>query len=67
MIADRLTIVGQSTPDHDFVFYALGGLDSNMKSFISSITLRPIPISFDELHSHLFAHWVFLIISLALV
>lgn len=29
MIVDYLAVVGQPSPDHDHVFYAFGGLDSN--------------------------------------
>lgn len=39
--------------DRDLVFYVLYGLDANWNSFISRIILKPDPISFDELYSHL--------------
>lgn len=51
-----LVFVGHSMLDHDLVYSALVGLDSNRNSFISNITLCSSPISFNELYNHLLAH-----------
>lgn len=49
VIIDHLDTVRHPMPDHDLLYYALGGLDANWNSFISRITLRFNLINFDEL------------------
>ncbi|OVA12015.1 hypothetical protein BVC80_1483g3 [Macleaya cordata] len=55
-IADRLAAVSKPVPDSDLVLYALGGLGPEYGSFVTSITTRLDPISFDDLHGYLLSH-----------
>lgn len=48
-LADSLSAINQPVSDPDLVLYALGGLGHDYESFITSITARDNPPTFDGL------------------
>lgn len=56
IISYHLATISQLVPNHDLVFYVLGGLDAKWNSFIFGITLKPNPIRFNDVYNNLLSH-----------
>lgn len=55
-LVDHLTAIGEAIIDHDLIIYAISGLDSNYKPFVSFFTMRFMCFSFDEFHSQILTY-----------
>jgi ABC-type metal ion transport system substrate-binding protein len=56
MLNDTLAAAGQPLNDFESVSFLLKGLSSEYDPFVTSVTTRVDPLSFDELYSYLLAH-----------
>jgi hypothetical protein len=55
-LSDTLTAASQPLNDFESVSFLLKGLGSEFDPFVTFVTMRVDPLSFDELYGHLLAH-----------
>jgi hypothetical protein len=55
-MCDNLVAARQHLNDFESISYLLAGLGSEYDLFVTSITTRLDPLSFDEIYGHLLAH-----------
>ncbi|OVA08197.1 hypothetical protein BVC80_1107g14 [Macleaya cordata] len=52
-LANSLAVVSQPITDCALVLYVLSGLGPEYGPFVTSMTTRPVPVTFDDLHGYL--------------
>jgi hypothetical protein len=55
-LSNTLAVAGQPLNDFESVSFLLKGLGTEFDPFVTSVTTRVDPLSFDELYGHLMAH-----------